>query len=93
MKESEQSLQEGDLQSLILSKINMFQFISEFSETFFVPQRTGNIQLSCSGYIFNKSDEKSNYDDEKIVVSSIAQSMSDLLKVKLSIPYLQQLEV
>lgn len=91
--ESEQSLQQNDLQYLILNKANLLNFISELSQSSFGAQRTDNIQLSCSEFSFDHSQETLNFPDKKIIIASILKSITDLLQVKLSIPSLQQLEI
>jgi hypothetical protein len=92
LTKSQEVIQDQSIQEIITMKANLFDSLSEISQTYLVPQRTDNINLSCRDYTFTQPDSPFTSADEKVMISSILDSFNKLLGVQLSIPSLKKLE-
>jgi hypothetical protein len=92
LSKSKKNIQGNSVLEIITMKTNLFDSLSEISQTFLVPQRTDNVNLSCGDYTFNQPDSPFNSADEKVIVSSIVDSFHKLFHIQLSIPILEKLE-
>jgi hypothetical protein len=92
LTKSSKSVNSNNVQDIVICKVDLFNLLSEIYHTPTVPQRTDNANLQCNGFYFNSPEEDLNLADQKLILSSVVNSFSELFGSQLIIPSLSMLE-